>query len=1095
MARRERLVLAYFALNCDRAITRETLMRCIWGEDVDPNRVNSSLSSTLSRVRAVVEGRLETLPSGALQLRGPVRTDVAHAEETLEQARLAQTQNDWARVAEAARAVLDELNGEVLAGYMAGGNWLERVRDRAASATLEALELRATASLRTGDLVDALATAQHAVDEGGTRESAWRLLIEAQAAAGDIARASRTYHDLRGLMAESGLTPGRELTALHERLVTGGVDRTFRLTFPPALVLEGAFVGRAPLLAELRSHYARAAAGMRQLVILRGEPGIGKTRVAAELARTAFDDGAIVLYGRSDPDALAPYQPFVTAIGQHLTERGDGTIARELRAELSELARLLPRLLDLWPELGGPPPADPDTGRYRLFTAASAVLTFIARERPAVLVLDDLQWADDSTALLLEHAIRDLDDVKLLVLGTIRSDVSPRSERLADLLAQPAPGRARPKLAGLSVGETAAFVNTRRAGRSSAETVAVLAELTDGNPLLLEETLKSLAESESSAEGLTVESVRRASVSERVKHVVTRRVQRLTATTQSALGEASIIGPEFDVRVLEIMAATDPGAFEGPLKEAATAGLVRERPDSVGRFSFSHALVRDTLREGHTGLHRRRLHHRVGIALETLRATSPVSPAELAYHFAESGDDQKALEYLLEAARRATDALAHDEAAQHYLRALTHVRPDDAARRCELLIEAGHAQRRHGSPEFRRTFRRASELAEAGGLVELSARAALGFASRYTEAGVVDDEEIALLTKARARLRSGALAVEVTARLADSVHFGEGPDASDRLSDEALTMARALDDPRALACALESRHAALMSVEHHDERIELSKELIDLAHQADDRELKALAHHWRIYDLLEEVDRADEALDERMALEALASELGQPLFEHFVVGWKVVWALMLGRTNEVEALSGQFRALGEQAHARDTETLSRAQIIALRRRQERLADFVVSVQNASRANPKLLAWRAVLPLTYFAGGEVDAAKREFGWFAEANFEAVRHDMFWFAAICVLAETCALLGDRARADVLYKVLLPYEDRNVQVLQAACWGSSERFLGLLDDARGRFDAAEAHLESAISKNEASGNPAAASLVRRDLATLLSKTASAR
>jgi hypothetical protein len=299
-------------------------------------------------------------------------------------------------------------------------------------------------------------------------------------------------------------------------------------------------------------------------------------------------------------------------------------------------------------------------------------------------------------------------------------------------------------------------------------------------------------------------------------------------------------------------------------------------------------------------------------------------------------------------------------------------------------------------------------------------------------------------------------------------------------------MARAVGDPRALVVALESRHAALLSVDHLDQRLKLSDELIAMAEDVGEREMKALGHHWRIYDLLEAA-RVGEAERERKALDALAQELGQPLYHHFAVGWDVVWAQLAGQVGDVEPLAQRFHDLGIEAQARDTQTIYRAQLIAIFRRQERLSDFVSQIRAAVEENPTLLAWRAVLPLAHLASGDTRAAQADFEWFARDDFSRVRRDMFWLTTISVLAEICALLRDTTRAQVLYRLLEPFAERNVQVLQAACWGSAERFLGLLAGTLG-WPVAVAHLESAITKNDSEGNAAAASLVRRDLANLL-------
>jgi DNA-binding SARP family transcriptional activator len=1099
-ARQGRLALAYLALNHDRAVSRDELMERVW-TDPDPLRVSASLSQTLSRLRQVLgRERLQRLPGGAVRLSGPLRVDVAQAAEVLKDGRLAVGRADWTQASEASRTVLAELAGEVLAGDHA--EWLEEVRRTVADLRVEALELRATAALRLGAWGDALAAARSAVAAGGMRESAWALLIEAQAAHGDVAVATQTFHDFRRrLIDESGLTPSRELIELHRRLVEGEPTGDARVptdgpvAFPPALSLASGdddFVGREDILRRLRARYAQAMAGTGQFVLLCGEPGIGKTRLAGEFAHEAHADGAIVLYGRSDAETLVPYQPFVTAIAHYVTECGNGALAHELGAELSELGRLLPGLARRMPELREPLAVEPEMRRYRLFNAVANVLGFVARERPAVLILDDLHWADPSTALLLQYTVQELVDVKLIVLGTLRDVESCRSEHLADFLARPQRGLERVSLNGLDAEETAALVTARQGLGATKSAVGVLLEATGGNPLLLAETLKSLAESQPSGEGISEQAVRRVGVPEGAKHVIRRRLERLTGTTQRVLADASVVGAEFDVRVLEVVADLTTDQIIAALEEAVAAGLLREVPDAVDRFSFSHALVREELCEGQSAARRRRLHHKIGEALEATAGPSAAHPAELAHHFSESrdpGDADKALTYSLEAGHRAAASLAHEDAARHFRRALLLLAPGAERLRCEVLLALGTVELRQGSADARRTFAQASQLAARNALPELLGHAALGFASRYTEAGVVDTEGIAMLRTACEALGDGdsPLRAELTARLAGSLHFAPEPGEAERLSLEALTMARRIGDSHALAAALDSRHAALLSIEHLDERLRLSHELVELAQAVGERELKALGHHRRIYDLLEAA-RAEEAERERAALDALAQELRQPLYQHFSAGWEVVWAHMAGNMDEIEPLAERFHALGIESQARDTETVYTAQLIALRRRQERLSDFVSTVRSAVEAHPTLLAWRAVLPLAHVASGDPRAAVAEFEWFAHDGFSRVRRDMFWFTTVCVLAETCALLQDTARAQVLYELLEPFRERNVQVTQAASWGSSERFLGLLAAVREHWDTAEAHFESAIAKNEAGGNAAAASLVRRDLAKML-------
>ncbi|MDA0172943.1 hypothetical protein OJ998_27830, partial [Solirubrobacter taibaiensis] len=311
----------------------------------------------------------------------------------------------------------------------------------------------------------------------------------------------------------------------------------------------------------------------------------------------------------------------------------------------------------------------------------------------------------------------------------------------------------------------------------------------------------------------------------------------------------------------------------------------------------------------------------------------------------------------------------------------------------------------------------------------------------------------------------------VRARLADSLHFADAPERTFALSKAALEMARRTGDPEALVAALQSRHAALLHISHLDERLVLDEEILALAERVGVRELEALGRHWRIYDLLEAGSTA-EARAEHAALGQLAEQLRQPLYRHFARGWEVVWAQMSGRVAEAERLARDAHELGQRAQSRDADTIYAAQLLTLRRREDRLAEYVSTIETFVERHPALVAWRAALPLAHLLNGEREEGEASFEELVEDDFAAVPLDMFWFTATCVLAEACSHLGDAIRARQLHAQLLPYRDRMVQVTQAACFGSAERFLGLLAATFGDIDLASEHFEAALALNARRG-----------------------
>ena len=299
--------------------------------------------------------------------------------------------------------------------------------------------------------------------------------------------------------------PGSDRTAAAPRKpAPDPKQRTRRL--PEALTGGGTFVGREKELVRLRRRYVVAESGIRQFVVLRGEAGIGKSRLAREFAREVCAE-ATVLRGRSDAESLVPYQPFITLAQSYFLDQETAAMPAYLEPELSELARFVPALRPHVTAAHDPISEEPATRRFRLFEAVARLLTFIARDRPVVLILDDLHWAETSTALLVSHLVDDPEPAKLLVLGTLREDAQFRSDALVELLLRlhRDPGFERIRLGGLDRAETEELVAGRADRDVTDSFVRRLRRGTDGNPFFIEETLRSLDEVVPEAGGIELE--------------------------------------------------------------------------------------------------------------------------------------------------------------------------------------------------------------------------------------------------------------------------------------------------------------------------------------------------------------------------------------------------------------------------------------------------------------------------------------------------------------------------------------------------------------------------------------------------------------
>ena len=320
----------------------------------------------------------------------------------------------------------------------------------------------------------------------------------------------------------------------------------------------GVLVGRAPALAQLRERWERAAQGARQFVLVGGEAGIGKTRLVSEFAQRAHAEGAQVFLRALGPRVAGPYQPFITAIQHYMANRVTLAIPRELEPELRELARFVPALRS---RLDGAEPIaeDPETRRYRLFQAVARMFAYVAGDTPSVLVLDDLQWADSSTALLLSHVWHDPAPVRLLVLATFREPGETPCRELVDGLATIRRGAAftRLALAGLDAEETSALVAQHSPSPAAQRDVERLRERTEGNPFFIVETLRTL----DNGAGLDA-----AGVPEGVKDLIARRLARLSQPANEALAAGAVAGREFRLPVLEALLAKPAERVLGALR-------------------------------------------------------------------------------------------------------------------------------------------------------------------------------------------------------------------------------------------------------------------------------------------------------------------------------------------------------------------------------------------------------------------------------------------------------------------------------------------------------------------------------------------------
>jgi predicted ATPase len=543
------------------------------------------------------------------------------------------------------------------------------------------------------------------------------------------------------------------------------------------------FVGRAGELAVLTADLDAAVAGRGGVVLLAGEPGIGKTRLAEEVAAQATARGALVLWGRCwEAEGAPAFWPWVQVVRAYVQASDAAALRHDLGAGAADIVQLVPAIRDRLPDLPTPPPVEPEAARFRLFDSLAAFLRAAAARRPLLLILDDLHWADAPSLALLRFVSRELEGAGPLVVGIYRHAEVDRGHPLVATLADLTRGqdRRRVLLHGLDQRDVASFVALVAGVEPSPELAAALYRQTDGNPFFVTEVVRLLGsqgrlESVAGAAG-----VLGGGLPEGVRAVVAERLGRLSDDCQRVLEVAAVVGRDFGLRVLQPASGSDSGRLLELLEEAEAARVVTAVPGALGRWRFAHALVREVVYEGLPAARRVRLHGLVGETLEAAHAADPGPHlAELAHHFvaaAPGGQVARAVRVATLAGRRALELLAWEDAAVLFERALAALelaeRPDQLER-CELLLALGEARMAASDvTAARAAHRQAGELAGRIGAPEVLARAVLGL-GLVVAGGIVDPDEVRLLEEARVALggADSPLRARVLARLARALVY------------------------------------------------------------------------------------------------------------------------------------------------------------------------------------------------------------------------------------------------------------------------------------------------------------------------------------
>ena len=871
-------------------------------------------------------------------------------------------------------------------------------------------------------------------------------------------------------------------------------DPAALVPLPADLAIESELplIGRHVEAERIERAWKDAAAGTLRLVLVAGEPGVGKTRLTIEAARAAHAQGATVLFGRCDEDLGIPYQPFAEALRGYVTALPADRLAAQARGAGGEVARLVPALAQRLPSLPEPLRADPETERARLFDGVGAFLDAMAEDAPVVLVLDDVHWATKPTLLLLRHLVRAHASAPILIVATYRdTDLDrghPLSEVLADLRRET--GVERIPLTGLDAAGVTELLAVAAGHDLDADAEALALELhaeSEGNPFFVGQILRHLVESGSivQRDGRWVRAADGIGIPEGVKEVIGKRLSRFDERTNEVLAVAAVLGREFDSQVLVDVAGVAPDEVWDALEQAEARRLVLPVPDRPHRRMFQHALVRSTLYDEIPTTRRLRLHRRVGEALEDRAAAGAVHAEELAHHWCEAaalGQVDRAIRWTNVAADAALARLAYEEAAGHYQRGLNVLDVETGAGRaaaCELRVSYANAERAAGNVDSARAAAvRAAEEARGVGRADLLVRAALVVAGdrTWSEAGLVDMELVALLEEGIATLPHDAVSLRARAmaRLASELYFVVAEAERRRaMSDEAVRLARELGDPSTLSYVLGCAVWGSWVPGNAVERRATATEMRDLARAADNPLLEGAAYSWLVGCAAELGDRAamDAAIEEETRI---ANELRHAEYLWGTAVHRSAQALRDGRLDDAERFATDALQRGQSLSiltAMQMYGVTQFGIRRLRGGVEELEPILLSMVDQY---PLLPAWRCGLVYLYRELDRLDDARVQFEILARDDFSILPEDANWTVGIGLLAMVCSSLEDAERAERLYELLLPSADMMIIAgMPADCVGSVQLPLGLLAATLGRWDAMEHHMALALERTVQAGN----------------------
>lgn len=1067
--RKQRALLAALAMHRGRPVPADTLVDLLWGE-TPPAAVTATLQGYVARLRRALEpdrpprspsevlvtqqgGYALVLPEDALDA-ACFEKAVARAHEQLGTVAAAESLPP-----EELQALFDSLSAAL--GLWRGLPYTELEESPAAQAERSRLEeLRATAL--EDRAVAGLGLGRHAMVAGELevltatyplRERLWGLRALALTRSGRQADALEVLRQVRELLSEElGLEPGAELRELQTAVLRQDPGLAWSApsrsvdpadpTSPSAAPVRAAarrpagfawpLVGRDDELGALVGLLERSE-DQPVFAVLTGEPGIGKSRLCAELAAHAQSEGVTVLVGRCSQDEGAPpLYPWASVL-------------RELGHDL--------------PSDQGEDDRDDTASRFRAWEAIARTLAEESEERHLLVLLDDLHWADTSTLRVLRLLAETAESGRLMVVATWRPQPPPTGQ-LAELAETLARRHAlRVELRGLTAEEAAEVVTSVAEAVPTHTEADALRSRTDGNPFFLVEYARLAREGGDLGALLAEENPPAA-----VQDVLTRRLEALPEATARTLRFACVVGRHFEVSTLAAGLDMSEDAVLDALDPALDAGLVREF--GVDRFRFAHALVRDTAYSALSRSRRGRVHAQVAEVL----SGQPGRESEVARHWLEAGPQhaRHAWRAASEAAEAARRLYAYDEAVDLRREALEAAEHDPGLSltdRYELLVGLAVALQLAGNwIELRSVVRQALRVADELDDVERLLRAAsmLSTNALWQPGGFgdIDEDVIAMLRSVLDRLPAGDSSMRCRAMvsIASETFYASTRQERWALCEEAIAMARRLEDPKLLLWALLTSVLPIWRPASAGQRVELTEEAMALATRLGDgialstalvQHATARSELGRIDGLLDLLARArDQARQERHLFALLVLD-----------GLEISWRAMRGELDLVDVLLADMAALHERMEVEQSgDALTGAVLMKMiwGGQTEALLEQMAGLEAVTVIPPE-----ASVAAMLCRVGRVDEARE---YLRDKTIELTGD--WWFSSMvaAMAAEAALHTGRTDLAAEAYLVLSPMRGQPACAGSGTCVGPVDAFLAMAAWATGERDLATRHAEDA-------------------------------